>query len=206
MLYIIPALGDITTAERSITWPASPGTEPWLTKTVCLNFMRRATALKPGGQIGGTLFCGSAPVISGNWAVVLNAPQMWEDTMRLLNYGLIRTAGKVLCRDRSCCASVTKVKEGKCGWYAAVHVCSTLNAGEDKRYIFVFFFEEEIYSALVCRDKLGRVQFSGRAAVGNRWNFRRAFPCQTFSPGAPFLACYLYVRMIKGPSSYLWSE
>lgn len=82
----------IAKREKKISWPDRPYDRVLRNQNKLLQMYEAANGIKTGWtSIAGRCFVGAAT--SNGWqlvTVVLNAPQMWEDTIRLLDFGYAR--------------------------------------------------------------------------------------------------------------------
>lgn len=152
----------IRTPEYIISWPG----REW---DRVLQNQNRLLELYPGGdgvktgwtKAAGRCFVGSAT--REGWqlvAVVLDAPQMWEDTMQLLDYGFeTYTRQKILYQGQVLCsAEVYKGEEQRVDVVASNDFHYPLRPEERSRVRYVFKLQDRPAAPLAAGQKLGELE------------------------------------------------
>lgn len=152
----------VSTDHRVITWPGNPEGRFLNNQNRLLELYSGADGIKTGWtRKAGRCLAGSAT--KNNWqlvAVVLDAPQMWEDVMMLLDYGYrtytrkkIFSTGQILAR--------VPVVDGK-PEYIPVVVNKDLHLpllpGEEERLQYKWKLAGSYCSPLGCGEKLGELE------------------------------------------------
>lgn len=151
----------ITTPSRSISWPDQPWGRLLINQNKLLELYPGADGVKTGWtEKAGRCFVGSAT--KKRWqlvSVVLNSPQIWEDSAALLDYGFQNYRHqRIFSRDQVLCTA--GVLEGR--ERAAAAVCEThyypLLPSEKKYLRYRIRLGNRIRAPLAKGDKLGEVE------------------------------------------------
>ena len=151
----------IRTPEYIISWPG----REW---DRVLQNQNRLLELYPGGdgvktgwtKEAGRCFVGSAT--REGWqlvAVVLNAPQMWEDTMRLLDYGFeTYSRQKVLYQGQVICTAEVYKGTQRVDVVASKDFHYPLRPEERSRVRYVIKLQDRLAAPLAAGQKLGELE------------------------------------------------
>ena len=156
----LPVFREITaTKEKKITWPGRPYDRSLRNQNKLLTMYDGADGIKTGWTTpAGRCFVGSA--MRDDWrlvSVVLNAPQMWEDTTELFDFGYsyyhwepVVQAGRVLKT-----AEVRRGREDKVSLVAGENVGLPLKENEAELLRYHFEVKEPVTAPVKLGDQLG---------------------------------------------------
>ena len=152
----------IATPEYTISWPGHPWDRIMVNQNRLLEEYPGADGVKTGWtRKAGRCFVGSAT--REGWqllVVVLNAPQMWEDAMALLDYGFHNYQKELLAEKGQyiCLAEVYK-GERSVNLVAAENLYYPLAAGEKAEIVSRPVLKEQIKAPLATGEPLGSLEF-----------------------------------------------
>lgn len=161
----------IATPSIFISWPGHPWDRCLYNQNKLFELYPGAEGIKTGWTTpAGRCFVGAACQRNRRLiSVVLNAPQMWEDTAALLDFGFQNFSHTCLIYRGQYLksAAVSKGKEEKVKVTAADSFYYPLKENEDKKITYRYFLEEPYKAPLRRGEKLGRVEvYCGREIVG----------------------------------------
>ncbi len=168
----IKKFSDIIATQRAvISWPGHPWDRHLFNQNRLLQSYRGAEGIKTGWTTpAGRCFVGSAQRGGRRLIVVfLNAPQMWEDTSLLLDYGYDDYTYRRLVGEGQYLKSVPVVDGvgGKVKAVAAANFNYPLGEDETKKVTYRFLIDERLYAPLRAGERIGELEiYFDRQAVG----------------------------------------
>ena len=151
-----------STSSTIISWPEHPWDRHLYNQNKLLRIYEGAEGVKTGWTTpAGRCFVGSASrggqrLIS----VVLNAPEMWDDTTALLDYGFNNYASFELIKAQQYLKSipVTEGVTGKVEAYAAENFDFPLAKAEERKISYYFNVEQPLEAPLYKGERIGELE------------------------------------------------
>jgi len=152
----------IATPEYTISWPGHPWDRIMVNQNRLLEEYPGADGVKTGWtRKAGRCFVGSAT--REGWqllVVVLNAQQMWEDAMALLDYGFHNYQKELLAeKGQYICSAEVYKGERSVNLVAAENFYYPLAAGEKAEIVSRPVLKEQIKAPLATGEPLGSLEF-----------------------------------------------
>lgn len=159
------------TPSVTISWPGHPWDRFLYNQNKLFDLYVGAEGIKTGWTTpAGRCFVGSAErggrrII----AVVLNAPEMWEDTVTLLDYGFKNFRYETLVKESQYLKSVAVIEgeNGKAEAFAGEDFYYPLITGEENRVTYRFVLNEPLRAPLRKGERIGELEiYFKRELVG----------------------------------------
>jgi len=159
------------TPSVTISWPGHPWDRFLYNQNKLFELYEGAEGIKTGWTTpAGRCFVGSA--LRGDRriiSVVLNAPEMWEDTITLLNYGFENFTSETLVKGGQYLKSVAVIdgESGKAEAFAAESFYFPLKTEEKDKTTYRFIIEEPLKAPLRKGERIGELEiYFERELVG----------------------------------------
>ncbi|MDO9535930.1 MAG: D-alanyl-D-alanine carboxypeptidase family protein [Bacillota bacterium] len=161
----------VATPSVTISWPGHPWNRILHNQNKLFNLYVGAEGIKTGWTTpAGRCFVGSAErggrrIIS----VVLNAPDIWEDTVTLLNFGFENFTYETLLKEGQNLKSVVVIEgeSGKAEAFAGEDFYYPLNTGEKDKVTYRFLVDEPLEAPLRKGERIGELEiYFERELVG----------------------------------------
>lgn len=180
----------ISTPEYTISWPGHPWDRIMSNQNRLLEIYPGGDGVKTGWtQTAGRCFVGSAT--REGWqlvAVVLNAPQMWEDATLLLDYGFDTfKSEEILYRGQVVCSADVAKGDGKVAVVVAGEFHYPLLPGERSAVRFKFKLAEEIRAPVPAGKKLGELEMYLREQYIGKVDLHSGYPVRKIPLGIHLL-------------------
>lgn len=162
----------IATPKALISWPGQPWDRFLYNQNKLFELYAGAEGIKTGWTTpAGRCFVGAAQNFNRRLiTVVFNAPQMWEDTTLLLDYGFKEfDYKKVISKDQHLkSAAVSLGNSEKVKVIAADSFYYPLkNTEEEKKVTYKFFIDEPLKAPLRNKERIGELKiYFGKEVVG----------------------------------------
>ncbi|RJX23667.1 MAG: D-alanyl-D-alanine carboxypeptidase [Dethiobacter sp.] len=152
----------ISTPGIAISWPGHPWDRFLYNQNKLFTLYQGAEGIKTGWTTpAGRCFAGAA-IRNGRRliSVVLNAPQLWEDTVALLDYGFANFEYKCLVEERQYLKSVAVVDgvSGKAEAIASSSFYFPLRALEENKVTYRFILNEPLKAPLKEGERIGELE------------------------------------------------